>query len=108
MLDMRNAFEVDYGTFEGWTGARTVHPVRGRRRPPRSLEGRTVVSFAPVVSGGEGAIYLREEGIDAPSSTAASSATEQVGEDHYDGESSSSTSARRSRRPHPAGRRRRV
>ena len=69
LLDTRNAFEVDYGTFDGaldwrierftqFPGAATAHR--------EHLEGKTVVSFC---TGGirceKAAIYLRETGVEA-------------------------------------------
>lgn len=91
MLDTRNAFEVDYGTFEGavdwrierftqFPGAASVHR--------ETLEERTVVSFC---TGGirceKAAIHLREEGIDALQLEGGILGYfEAVGEAHYEGD----------------------
>lgn len=91
MLDTRNAFEVDYGTFEGaldWRIARFTQFPEAATAHRVALEGRTVVSFC---TGGirceKAAIYLREEGIDALQLDGGILGYfEQVGEDHYDGE----------------------
>lgn len=91
MLDTRNAFEVDYGTFEGaldWRIARFTQFPEAATAHREALEGRTVVSFC---TGGirceKAAIYLREEGIDALQLDGGILGYfEQVGEDHYDGE----------------------
>ena len=69
LLDTRNAFEVEYGTFAGaldWRIERfTQFPGTATRRRA-DLEGKTVVSFC---TGGirceKAAIYLRAEGVDA-------------------------------------------
>lgn len=91
MLDTRNAFEVDYGTFEGaldWRIARFTQFPSAASTHREALEGRTVVSFC---TGGirceKAAIYLREEGIDALQLDGGILGYfEQVGQDHYDGE----------------------
>ena len=91
MLDTRNAFEVDYGTFEGaldWRIARFTQFPEAATAHREALEGRTVVSFC---TGGirceKAAIYLREEGIDALQLDGGILGYfEQVGEEHYDGE----------------------
>lgn len=69
MLDTRNAFEVDHGTFEGAIDWRMTKfsefpaAVQARRA---DLEGKTVVSFC---TGGirceKAAIYLRESGLES-------------------------------------------
>ncbi|MET0297035.1 MAG: sulfurtransferase [Microbacterium sp.] len=69
LLDTRNAFEVDYGTFDGAVDLRlerfTQFPDAAAAARAQ-LEGKTVVSFC---TGGirceKGAIHLREQGIDA-------------------------------------------
>ncbi len=69
LLDTRNAFEVDYGSFDGaldWRIERfTQFPdAAGRRRA--DLDGKTVVSFC---TGGirceKATLHLRDEGIEA-------------------------------------------
>lgn len=66
-LDTRNAFEVDYGTFEGaidWRIGRFSEFPDAVQAHRRELEGKTVVSFC---TGGirceKAAIYLRESGV---------------------------------------------
>lgn len=91
MLDTRNAFEVDYGTFEDavdWRIERFTHFPGAASAHRDALEGKTVVSFC---TGGirceKAAIYLREEGIDALQLEGGILGYfEDVGEDHYDGE----------------------
>ncbi|MGP5126467.1 sulfurtransferase [Brachybacterium tyrofermentans] len=91
LLDTRNAFEVDYGTFEGaidWRIARFTHFPEAASTHREALEGKTVVSFC---TGGirceKAAIYLREEGIDALQLDGGILGYfEHVGHDHYDGE----------------------
>jgi UPF0176 protein len=69
LLDTRNAFEVDHGSFEGaldWRlGKFSDFPAALRARLPQ-LQGRTVVSFC---TGGirceKAALVLREEGLDS-------------------------------------------
>jgi UPF0176 protein len=69
LLDTRNAFEVDHGSFEGaldWRlGKFSDFPAALRARLPQ-LRGRTVVSFC---TGGirceKAALVLREEGLDS-------------------------------------------
>ena len=69
MLDTRNAFEVDYGSFTGaldWRIERfTQFPGAAAANRP-DVQGKTVVSYC---TGGirceKAALYLREEGIDA-------------------------------------------
>lgn len=69
LLDTRNAFEVDYGTFEGavdWRIERFTQFPDAAAAARAELEGKTVVSFC---TGGirceKAAIHLREEGLDA-------------------------------------------
>ncbi|MGP9735742.1 sulfurtransferase [Brachybacterium sp. AOP42-C2-15] len=91
MLDTRNAFEVDYGTFEGavdWRIERFTHFPDAASTNREALEGKTVVSFC---TGGirceKAAIYLREDGINALQLDGGILGYfEQVGHDHYDGD----------------------
>ncbi|MGO1228501.1 sulfurtransferase [Brachybacterium sp.] len=91
MLDTRNAFEVDYGTFEGavdWRIERFTHFPEAASTNREALEGKTVVSFC---TGGirceKAAIYLRDEGIDALQLDGGILGYfEHVGRDHYDGD----------------------
>lgn len=69
LLDTRNAFEVDYGTFAGaidWRIERFTQFPDAATAHRAQLEGKTVVSFC---TGGirceKAAIHLRETGIDA-------------------------------------------
>ncbi|MFS0714329.1 sulfurtransferase [Microbacterium sp. 2P01SA-2] len=69
LLDTRNAFEVDYGTFAGaldWRIERFTQFPDAAAAHHDQLEGKTVVSFC---TGGirceKAAIVLREEGVDA-------------------------------------------
>ncbi|RAZ34327.1 sulfurtransferase [Microbacterium sp. SMR1] len=69
LLDTRNAFEVDYGTFAGavdWRIERFTQFPDAAAAHRDQLEGKTVVSFC---TGGirceKAAIVLREEGVDA-------------------------------------------
>ena len=91
MLDTRNAFEVDYGTFQGaldWRIERfTQFPEQATAHRDK-LEGKTVVSFC---TGGirceKAAIYMRAEGINALQLDGGILCYfEHVGRDHYDGE----------------------
>jgi UPF0176 protein len=66
-LDTRNAFEVDYGTFEGavdWRLAKFSEFPARLDAHKRELEGKTVISFC---TGGirceKAAIYMREAGL---------------------------------------------
>jgi UPF0176 protein len=66
-LDTRNAFEVDYGTFEGavdWRLSRFSEFPAQLDAHRRELEGKTVISFC---TGGirceKAAIYMREAGL---------------------------------------------
>lgn len=91
MLDTRNAFEVDYGTFDGaldWRIERFTQFPEAASTHREVLDGKTVVSFC---TGGirceKAAIYLREEGIDALQLEGGILGYfEQVGHEHYDGE----------------------
>ncbi|MGP9583347.1 sulfurtransferase [Brachybacterium sp. AOP35-5H-19] len=91
MLDTRNAFEVDYGTFEGavdWRIERFTHFPDAASTNREALEGKTVVSFC---TGGirceKAAIYLREDGINALQLDGGILGYfEHVGRDHYDGD----------------------
>ncbi|QLD11128.1 sulfurtransferase [Microbacterium oleivorans] len=69
LLDTRNAFEVDYGTFAGavdWRIERFTQFPAAAAANRSELEGKTVVSFC---TGGirceKAAIVLRDEGVDA-------------------------------------------
>jgi UPF0176 protein len=69
LLDTRNAFEVDYGTFDGavdWRIDRFTQFPDAAASHLRDLAEKTVVSFC---TGGirceKAAIHLREEGVDA-------------------------------------------
>ncbi|KZE91842.1 sulfurtransferase [Microbacterium sp. TNHR37B] len=69
LLDTRNAFEVDYGTFasaQDWRLSRFTEFPDAARRHAAELADTTVVSFC---TGGirceKAALYLREHGVDA-------------------------------------------
>ena len=69
LVDTRNAFEVDYGTFAGakdWRIERFTHFPDAATAHRDELAGKTVVSFC---TGGirceKAALYLRDEGLDA-------------------------------------------
>ena len=69
LLDTRNAFEVDYGAFDGaldWRLERFTQCPEAAAAAAADLEGKTVVSYC---TGGirceKAAIYLREVGVDA-------------------------------------------
>ncbi|KAA9085206.1 sulfurtransferase [Microbacterium radiodurans] len=69
LLDTRNAFEVDYGTFDGaidWRIERFTQFPEAVAEHREQLAGKTVVSFC---TGGirceKAAIVLRDEGVDA-------------------------------------------
>lgn len=91
MLDTRNAFEVDYGTFDGavdWRIERFTQFPDAAATHRDALDGKTVVSFC---TGGirceKAAIHLREEGVDALQLDGGILGYfEAVGEAHYDGE----------------------
>jgi len=91
LLDTRNAFEVDYGTFTGaldWRIERFTQFPDAAAARRADLQGKTVVSFC---TGGirceKAAIYLREEGVDAfQLDGGILGYFEQVGGDHFTGE----------------------
>ena len=67
-LDTRNAFEVDYGTFDGaidWRIRKFTDFPKAFDAHRQELEGKTVISFC---TGGirceKAAIYMREQGLD--------------------------------------------
>ena len=67
-LDTRNAFEVDYGTFNGaldWRIAKFTEFPKAFDAHKQELQGKTVISFC---TGGirceKAAIYMREQGLD--------------------------------------------
>jgi UPF0176 protein len=69
LLDTRNAFEVDYGSFDGaldWRLERFTQFPDAAAAAAADLDGKTVVSYC---TGGirceKAAIYLRESGVDA-------------------------------------------
>jgi UPF0176 protein len=91
LLDTRNAFEVDYGAFDGaldWRIERfTQFPDAAAAAAPE-LEGKTVVSYC---TGGirceKAAIYLREVGVDAYQLDGGILGYfEHVGGDHWSGD----------------------
>lgn len=92
MLDTRNAFEVDYGTFSGAVDWRiekfTEFPAAALANRDQ-LAGKTVVSFC---TGGirceKAAIYLEEQGFENVLQLEGGILTwfEEVGADHWDGE----------------------
>nr|WP_211160256.1 sulfurtransferase [Microbacterium sp. MF43] len=91
LLDTRNAFEVDYGTFAGaidWRIERFTQFPDAATAHRAQLEGKTVVSFC---TGGirceKAAIHLRETGIDAVQLEGGILGWfEHVGGDHWTGE----------------------
>ena len=91
LLDTRNAFEVDYGTFAGaldWRIQRFTQFPDAATSRRADLEGKTVVSFC---TGGirceKAAIYLRAEGVDAfQLDGGILGYFEHVGGDHFTGE----------------------
>ena len=91
LLDTRNAFEVDYGTFDGaidWRIERFTQFPAAAASHREALEGRTVVSFC---TGGirceKAAIHLRDEGIDALQLEGGILGYfEAVGDEHFEGE----------------------
>ena len=91
LLDTRNAFEIDYGTFTGaldWRIERFTQFPDAATARRADLQGKTVVSFC---TGGirceKAAIYLRGEGIDALQLDGGILGYfEHVGGDHFDGE----------------------
>jgi UPF0176 protein len=69
-LDTRNAFEVDYGTFDGaidWRISKFSEFPDAVQQHLEELKGKTVVSFC---TGGirceKAAIYLQQQGLDGP------------------------------------------
>ncbi|MFF2632812.1 sulfurtransferase [Microbacterium sp. NPDC058021] len=91
LLDTRNAFEVDYGTFRGavdWRIERFTQFPDAAASHRDDLAGKTVVSFC---TGGirceKAAIHLREEGVDAfQLDGGVLGYFEQVGGAHWEGE----------------------
>jgi UPF0176 protein len=91
LVDTRNAFEVDYGTFEGaldWRIDRFTQFPDAARAALGELRGKTVVSFC---TGGirceKAAIYLRESGVDAYQLDGGILGYfEKVGGEHWSGE----------------------
>lgn len=91
LLDTRNAFEVDYGTFIGaldWRIDRFTQFPDAASAHRDELEGKTVVSFC---TGGirceKAAIYLRDQGINALQLEGGILGYfEKVGGDHFTGE----------------------
>jgi UPF0176 protein len=91
LLDTRNAFEVDHGTFAGaldWRIEKFTEFPDAASRHRADLEGKTVVSFC---TGGirceKAAIHLREEGVDALQLDGGILGYfERVGGAHFDGD----------------------
>jgi UPF0176 protein len=91
LLDTRNAFEVDYGSFEGaldWRIERFTQFPDAATAAATELRGKTVVSYC---TGGirceKAAIYLREAGVDAfQLDGGILGYFEQVGDEHWSGE----------------------
>lgn len=91
LLDTRNAFEVDYGTFSGavdWRIERFTQFPDAAASRRADLEGKTVVSFC---TGGirceKAALYLGDLGVDAYQLEGGILGYfEQVGGDHFTGE----------------------
>jgi UPF0176 protein len=91
LLDTRNAFEVDYGSFEGaldWRIERFTQFPDAATAAAAELQGKTVVSYC---TGGirceKAAIYLREAGVDAfQLDGGILGYFEQVGGEHWTGE----------------------
>ena len=91
LLDTRNAFEVDYGTFSGamdWRIERFTQFPQAASTHRDHLAGKTVVSFC---TGGirceKAAIYLRDAGVDALQLEGGILGYfEQVGGAHWNGE----------------------
>lgn len=92
MLDTRNAFEVDYGTFTGavdWRIERFTQFPRALMANRATLEGRTVVSFC---TGGirceKAAIHMQDVGLPHVLQLEGGILKyfEEVGGDHFDGE----------------------
>lgn len=91
LVDTRNAFEVDHGTFNNaldWRIEKFTQFPDAAANHREQLEGKTVVSFC---TGGirceKAAIYLREEGIDALQLDGGILGYfEHVGGDHWSGD----------------------
>ncbi len=92
LLDTRNAFEVDYGTFAGaidWRLDKFTEFPQAVAENRAALEGRTVVSFC---TGGirceKAAIYMRDIGLTDVLQLEGGILTyfEEVGSAHYDGD----------------------
>ena len=91
LLDTRNAFEVDYGSFDGaldWRLERFTQFPDAAAAAAADLEGKTVVSYC---TGGirceKAAIHLRESGVDAYQLDGGILGYfEQVGGDHWSGD----------------------
>ncbi|WP_019178831.1 sulfurtransferase [Microbacterium yannicii] len=91
LLDTRNAFEVDYGSFEGaldWRLERFTQFPDAAAAAAAELRGKTVVSYC---TGGirceKAALYLREEGVEAfQLDGGILGYFEHVGGDHWTGE----------------------
>jgi UPF0176 protein len=91
LLDTRNAFEVDYGAFEGaldWRIERFTQFPDAATAAAAELRGKTVVSYC---TGGirceKAAIYLREIGLDAYQLDGGILGYfEEVGAEHWTGE----------------------
>jgi UPF0176 protein len=91
LLDTRNAFEVDYGSFDGaldWRIERFTQFPDAATAAAADLAGKTVVSYC---TGGirceKAAIYLRESGVDAfQLDGGILGYFEHVGGDHWSGE----------------------
>lgn len=91
LLDTRNAFEVDYGAFDGaldWRLERFTQFPDAAAAATADLDGKTVVSYC---TGGirceKAAIYLRESGVDAYQLDGGILGYfEQVGGDHWSGD----------------------
>ncbi|HEY9309803.1 MAG TPA: sulfurtransferase [Microbacterium sp.] len=91
LLDTRNAFEVDYGAFEGavdWRLERFTQFPDAAAAGAADLDGKTVVSYC---TGGirceKAAIYLREAGVEAYQLDGGILGYfQQVGGDHWTGE----------------------
>ncbi|MET0888228.1 MAG: sulfurtransferase [Mycetocola sp.] len=91
LLDTRNAFEVDYGSFTGaldWRIERFTQFPAAAAAHRADLQGKTVISYC---TGGirceKAAIHLREEGVDAfQLDGGILGYFEAVGGDHWSGE----------------------
>ena len=68
LIDTRNAFEVDYGSFAGalqWRIERFTQFPYAAAMLLADLQGKTVVSYCTGIRCEKAALYLREEGVDA-------------------------------------------